>query len=77
VDDELTFARFWTHSDPYDYFNHKRAMCAEVLVPDSVPPEYIRGVYVSCEEVKQSCDALGLPLKFKVNAYLFFRGEPG
>lgn len=77
VDEELTFARRWDHPDFYEYLRRKRAMCAEVLVPESVPPGLIRGVYVSCDEALESCEALGLPFKYKVNKYLYFRGDPG
>jgi hypothetical protein len=48
-------------------------MCAEVLVPYVVPPENIRGVWVSCDEARSACDQLGTGFKSKVNPYLFFR----
>lgn len=75
VDEDLTFAQWWTHTDYYEYLRRKRAMCAEVLVPDLVPATYIRGVYVSCDEAMRSCTALGLPLQCRVNRYLYFRGD--
>jgi hypothetical protein len=76
IDKNLTFAHDWTDPDFYEYINKKRAVCAEVLVPGVVSPEYIRGVYVSCHEALREFDALGLRVKFKVDAYLFFRGAP-
>ena len=49
-------------------------MCAEVLVPERVPIEDIRGVYVSNEKTLEECQEAGLETKFKVSEYLFFRG---
>lgn len=78
VDQSLTFAEWWTHDDFYEYLNHKRAMCAEVLVPHVVPAEYVRGAYVSGDEAlakaKAEAAAAGISLKFKINRYLYFQG---
>ena len=48
IDRSITFATYWTH--PGDYLaerEHKARMCAEVLVPDYVPANYILGCYVT------------------------------
>lgn len=47
VDADLVYARYWTSQDRIDGFRRKAAKCAEVLVPDVVPPGYILGAYVS------------------------------
>jgi hypothetical protein len=73
VDKELTFAINWTHPDPIEYFRRKSAKCAEVLVPDRIPPEYIMGAYVSCEEAKAALEATGADIPVTINAHLFFR----
>ena len=73
VDKELTFAINWTHPDPIEYFRRKSAKCAEVLVHDRIPPEYILGAYVSCEEAKVTFEATGANIPVTINAHLFFR----
>lgn len=48
---ELVLAKYWYHEgDPIRTREHGQLVCAEVLVPDVVPPEYIVGAYVSCTE---------------------------
>jgi hypothetical protein len=74
LDHGTIFAEWWDHADYWEKRRCKQAMCAEVLVPEVLPPAYVRGVWVSCNEAKEQCDSLGTGLKSKVNAYLFFRG---
>jgi len=76
LDHDTIFLRWWHDDNLFEKDRKKGAMCAEVLVPDQVPPEYIRGVWVSCEETVQRMTALDLDIKFKANPYLFFQGEP-
>jgi hypothetical protein len=73
VDGELTFAEYWTHDNQIEAWQHKRVKCAEVLVPDRIAPEYIRGVYVSCEEAKATFEATGVNIPVTINPHLFFR----
>lgn len=73
VDKDMTFADDWTDSDKIQYLRNKTAKCAEVLVPDVVPPNYIGGAYVSCEDARQKLNTLGLGLATKINAKMFFR----
>lgn len=47
LDYELVFARDWRDPNQIAYWRKKSIKCAEVLVPDRVPPEYITGVYCS------------------------------
>jgi hypothetical protein len=48
---ELVYATWWYHEgDPIRTYDHGQIVCAEVLVPDVLPPEYITGAYVSCDE---------------------------
>src|ERR1035438_8034703 len=53
--------------------SNKAAMCAEVLVLDSIPPTHIKGVYVSCEESKAETEVAFPGLDVVVNPHLFFR----
>jgi len=79
VDKEMTFAEYWTHSDPIEAMRRKSAKCAEVLVPDRIDPILIMGAYVSCPDAKTTLDALGVDIPVAINSYLFFRkgGENG
>lgn len=77
IDGALVFAEDWRHPDaPLDYQNHKAVKCAEVLIPDKVPPNYITGVYVSCEEVRLRVQRMAESLEVTVNAHLFFLQGP-
>lgn len=73
VDKDLTFAEDWTDSDPIQYYRRKSAKCAEVLVPDRVPPSFLMGVYVSCEESLAQFNSLDVSLPAAINRRLFFR----
>jgi hypothetical protein len=68
---DLTFAERWTHVDFFEHIRHKRVMCAEVLVPDFVPPHFIKGAYGSSshtiDKLRTVCD-----LDCAVNRHLFF-----
>ena len=50
INKDLVFARVWHHDDPIEKFRHASIKCAEVLVPDIVPIDFMLGAYVSCEE---------------------------
>ena len=73
VDEEMTFAEYWTDPNVYAYWEKKRRKCAEVLVPDRVDPSFITGVYVSCERARDACAAAAVPWQVTIDAHLFFR----
>ena len=73
VDKEMTFADDWRDPDEIQYWRKKTAKCAEVLVPDTVPPRFIFGAYVSGEEARHNLDGLGLGIPTEINAKMFFR----
>src|SRR6266700_571843 len=51
IDREQVFAEYWIHpDDDLATYNHKKIKCAEVLVPSRIPPDYIFGAYVSCNQ---------------------------
>jgi hypothetical protein len=59
--------------DQYEYYRKKNAKCAEVLVPDVVPPTFLMGSYVSCQEALERYVALSVDLTAEINGYMFFR----
>jgi hypothetical protein len=74
VQREVTFAEWWTHPDDQRAeWQHKTAMCAEVLVPDCVPPRFLQRIYVSGPLPQREIEALGLAFSTAINARLFFR----
>ncbi len=77
LDRNRIFARYWNHDDPMESYRHKGEMCAEVLVPGSVPPDYITGIYVSCKSTEHSVSQVCDTVPIVIDAYRFFQGEPG
>jgi hypothetical protein len=74
VDKDVTFAEYWTHpEDQRAEWRHKSAMCAEVLVPHRVAPNYILGAYVSGDMARDRIEALRLGIETHANARMFFR----
>jgi hypothetical protein len=71
---EDTFAESWKHPEnEVTEWEHKSRMCAEVLVPDVVPNQYIVGAYVSCATAKRRLRNLAPSLTITVNARMFFK----
>ena len=67
------YAKNWNHQDPELKAAHKRLMCAEVLVPDRVPPEAILSVYVGNDAAQKALVVTGFPSeKIKMKPYFFF-----
>jgi hypothetical protein len=73
VDADLVFAEDWRHpGDELAYRRHRAAKCAEVLVPDRVPPQHLFGIFVSCEEARLAVAQTAASLKIEVNGKNFF-----
>ena len=73
IDRERVFAEYWTHpGDDIETDNHKKIMCAEVLVPNRIPSRYIFGAYVSCRESQRRLSGIAPQLLITVNAHPFF-----
>ena len=73
VDRALTFTDNWTHHDPIEYYRRKFAKCAEVLVRDHVPTDFIIGTYVSCQMSLDRVSGLKLGIHATINSHMFFR----
>ncbi|OIO76435.1 MAG: hypothetical protein AUJ85_00315 [Elusimicrobia bacterium CG1_02_37_114] len=71
------FARYWTDTNPFVQFEKKSAICAEVLIPNCVPKNFIAGVYVSCDESLRKAKSLLTDSlctdKIFINSDLFFQ----
>lgn len=74
LEEGYVFARDWGDPsvDQIDYWRRKSRRSAEVLVPDRVPPAYLRGAYVSCEQARAQWQPT-TPLVITVDPDLFFQ----
>lgn len=76
IDKELVFARYWNHENPIEKYRRVSIKCAEVLVPEKVPVDFISGAYVSCEESRQRLYDILINIKpdfsIKIEPDLFF-----
>jgi hypothetical protein len=72
VNKELTFSKYWTHSDPIAAYQHKSAKCAEVLVPDGLPWNFVFGIFVSCREAMEMLEGFDVNVPISINRDLFF-----
>lgn len=74
---ERVYAKYWTDPDPIEEFRKRSEICAEVLVPNLVRPEFIIGCYVSCQEALDTVKILltGTEIANKVltNSDIFFK----
>jgi len=73
VDRDRTFAEWWTHDDQIEQWRHSAQKCAEVLVPNVVPPAYVTGAYVSCDQSRHRLRVLAPNLPITVDRHLFFQ----
>lgn len=72
VDRAETFALRWTSANYFEQCRLKSRKCAEVLVPDRVEPHFLDGVYVSCDDARAACEAMGINLIVTVDGHIFF-----
>lgn len=73
IDFNLVFAQYWTDPDPYRAQFKKAIKCAEILIPNCVPYEYILGAFVLNKDIKEKLISMGFDKKISVNPSLFFR----
>lgn len=72
VDEEMTFAQFWTDDDVSVKYEKGRRKCAEVLVPSVVDPGYIVGAYVCSDGVRRQLQDLVEDIHVEIDHDLFF-----
>lgn len=77
IDPRMIFATTWQHpNDPELENHHKKAKCAEVLVPDRIPGALVFGAYVSCEQNKVWLQQVVPGLSVDVHpGFFFIQGE--
>ena len=73
IDKDRVFAQYWTHPEnQYDEWQHKSEKCAEILVPDCVPSDYLIGAYVANETAKQMFLQITRDLPVEIKNDIFF-----
>lgn len=75
IDFTLVYASDWTDNDEYSYYRKKSIKCAEILVPNIIPPNFIVCAAVYDEEEKQKLKSVGFDKKIYVDPKLFFGTE--
>ena len=70
---DLVFAQYWNVGDYYEQRKRKAIKCAEILVPDFVPYDYIIGAFVINKESEQKLLDFGFNKIIAINATPFFR----
>lgn len=73
LDFDLIYADDWRHDDKVTYWKRKSRKCAEVLVPDRIPLNYIQGAYVVSNNAASQLQQQGFKLPVHVNPHLFFQ----
>jgi hypothetical protein len=74
LDFDDIYAMDWRHpNDPIAYWRHKARKCAEVLVPRSVAPRFLTGVYVVDEAAAARVVGASVNLSCTLEPELFFR----
>jgi hypothetical protein len=73
MDLNYVFARNWKHpGERIEEWRHSSAKCAEVLIPQRVPPDFILGAYVVDDAAKRRLDGLGFTLPIQIDSDIFF-----
>lgn len=70
---DLIHARYWTDPNEFQKRDKKAIKCAEILIPHSVPSQYIVGACVVNEAAEEKMIAQGFNKKIQINADAFFR----
>lgn len=73
IDHQRVFADDWNHADPFKKREHRRAMCAEILVPGSVDAAMISGIYVASDGVAAAISGNVANVRAVAKEHLFFR----
>lgn len=66
------FAKYWNDDDPFVKEEKARKRCAEVLVPNNIPYDYILGAIVPSLQTKQKMLEMGFDKRIKVSEEMFF-----
>jgi len=72
LDEDFIFTDWWDDPDEHIKHERRRRICAEILVPDHVNPEYILGAYVSCDTSRKNCASTREGFDVIIEEHMFF-----
>jgi hypothetical protein len=72
LDFDRIFAKYWLNQNQFVEWENKFIKCAEVLVPQKVPPEYVLGALVANSQARTSFKMTQFNLPVKIRSSLFF-----
>lgn len=72
LDFEKIYMRYWNDSDEWVKARNRLIKCAEVLVPDLIPPEYIIGAVVANSYAADALKSKGFNLRVLIEEDRFF-----
>jgi hypothetical protein len=72
LDLDNIYSRNWDYVDQIEKWRNASIKCAEVLVPISLPTEFILGAYTATEDIAQSLSDAGFSKDITINADKFF-----
>jgi hypothetical protein len=64
---------YWTDGDALEQTRCWNAKFTEVLVPNSIDPGYLEGIYVGTAAAHKALSDADCPLPVSINRRLFFR----
>ena len=67
------YSENWNSVEFEEKYRLRGSLCAEVLIPDKVPYEYIQCAYVAKDELKNIFKEYGFDKPVQVKPYIFFR----
>lgn len=73
LDFNKIYAQYWTDEDPFIHREKKSIKCAEILIPNNVPPKYIVGAYVVSKKAEETLRNHGFTKQIVVNPSVFYR----
>jgi hypothetical protein len=71
LDDRFVYARGWPDPNEIRELENKRRRCAELLIPNHLPVEFIKSAYFCDVAGRDACTNLNIP--GEVNTDVFFR----
>ena len=72
LDFQMIFAKYWTDEEVSKMADKKQVKCAEVLVLDKVPVEYIIRIKTGSRKAKEKVKELNLGVPVILDEELFF-----
>ena len=77
LDFQMIFAKYWNDEDVSRKVDKKQVKCAEVLVLDKVPVEYIISIKIGSRKAKEKVEELNFGVPVVLDEELFFNKGNG